>query len=52
MMAKERQLSSSQAKRTVLDLAFPGKRTVTGEKKIIESKMLDSSMAKFFYENA
>ncbi len=36
MMAKERQLSSSQA-------TSPGKRTVTGEMKIIESKMLDSS---------
>ena len=52
MMAKERQLSFSQAKQTVLDLTSPGKRTVTGEMKIVESKMLDSSIANFFYENA
>jgi hypothetical protein len=43
MMAKERQLSSSQAKQTFLDLTSPGKRTVTGEMKIVESKMLDST---------
>ncbi len=52
MMAKERQLSSSQAKQTFLDsLTSSGKRTVTGEMKIVESKMLDSSIANFFYEN-
>ena len=52
MMAKERQLSSSQAKQTGLDLTSPGKRTVTGEMKIVESKMLDTTIANFFYENA
>ena len=51
MMAKERQLSSSQAKQTFLDLTSPGKRTVTDEMKIVESEMLDSSIANFFYEN-
>jgi hypothetical protein len=52
MMANERQVPrSSQAKQTFLDLTSPGKRTVTGEMKIVESEMLDSSIANFFYEN-
>jgi hypothetical protein len=51
MMAKERQLSSSQAKQTFLDLSSPGKRTVTGEMKIVELKMLDSSIPNFYSEN-
>jgi hypothetical protein len=52
IMTKERQLSSSQAKQSVLDLTSPGKRTVTGEMKIVESKTLDSTIANFIYENA
>ena len=51
MMAKERMLSSSQAKQSVLDLTSPEKRTVTGQMKIVESKMLDSIIANFIYEN-
>ena len=52
MMSKEAQLSSSKAKQSVLDLSSPGKRTVTGEMKIVESKTLDSTIASFIYENA
>ena len=54
MMAKERMLSSSQAKQSVLDLTSQGKRTVTGvtgQMKIVESKMLDSFIPNFIYEN-
>ena len=52
MMVKER-LSCSQARQSVLDSTIsPGKRTVTGEMKLIESETLDSSIASFFYENA
>ncbi len=51
MLVKEHQLSSSQAKQSVLDLTSPGKRSVTGEMKIVESKMLDSTIANFIYEN-
>ena len=55
MMSKEAQLSSSKAKQSVLDLSSPGKRTVTGEMKIVgskNSKTLDSTIANFIYENA
>ena len=38
MMAKERLLSSLQARRIVLNSTSPGKRSVTGETKIFESK--------------
>jgi hypothetical protein len=40
MMAKERRHSSLQAKQSVLDLTSPGKRAVSGEMKIVESKDL------------
>jgi hypothetical protein len=52
MMSKEAQLSSSKAKQSVLNLTSLGKRTVTGEMKIVESKTLDSTIASFIYENA
>ena len=52
MMAKEQQLSTSQRKQTVLDLTSPAKRLLTGEIKNVESKMLDTTIANFFYENA
>ena len=52
MMAKEQQLSTSQRKQTVLDLTSPAKRLLTGEIKNVESKMLDTTFANFFYENA
>ena len=52
MFSKESKLSSSKAKQTVLDLTCPAKRTVTGEPKIVESKMLDTTIASFLYENA
>ncbi len=51
-MAKEQLLTSSQTKQSVSDLTFPGKRNVTGEMKIIESKILDSTIANFMNENA
>ena len=52
MLAKEKLLSSSKAKQTILDLTSPAKRTSTGELKVIESKTLDSAIANVFYENA
>ena len=53
MMAMERLLSCSQARQSVLDSTISsGKRTVTGEMKLIESETLDSTIASFFYENA
>ena len=52
IMAKEQQLSTSQRKQTVLDLTSPAKRLLTGEIKNVESKMLDTTIANFFYENA
>ena len=52
MMSKEAQLSSSKAKQSVLNLTSLGKRTATGEMKIVESKTLDSTIASFIYENA
>jgi hypothetical protein len=42
-MAKGRLLNSLQAKQSVLESASPGKRTVTEEMKIVESKTQDSS---------
>ena len=51
MLAKEKSLSSSKAKQTILDLTSPAKRTSTGELKVIESKTLDSAIANVFYEN-
>ena len=58
MMAKERLLSCSQAKQSVLDsIISSGKRTATGEKekqkrteKEIESETLDTTIASFSYE--
>jgi len=53
MMAMERLLSCSQARQSVLDSTISsGKRTETGEMKLIESETLDSTIASFFYENA
>jgi hypothetical protein len=53
MMAKERLLSCSEARQSVLDPTISsGKRTVTGEMKLIKSETLDSTIASFFYENA
>ena len=52
IMAKEAKLSTSKTKQSVLDLTTPGKRSATGELKILESKILDSNIANFFYENA
>ena len=52
IMSKERLLSTSQKKQTVLDLTSPAKRLATGEIKVVESKMLDFTIASFFYENA
>ena len=53
IMAVERLLSCSQARQSVLDSTISsGKRTVTGEMKLIESETLDSTIASFFYENA
>ena len=51
-MAKEQQLSTSQRKQTVLDSTLPAKRLLTGEIKNVESKMLDTTIANFFHENA
>ena len=51
-MAKERPLSCSQAKKSVLDsMTYSGKGTVTGEMKLFESETLDFTIASFFYEN-
>ena len=50
--AKERKLSSSKTKQSVLDLTSTGKRTFTGDIKIVESKTLDTVIANVFYENA
>ena len=45
MMAKERLLSCSQAKKSVLDsMTYSGKGTVTGDMKLIESETLDSTI--------
>ena len=53
MMAMERLLSCSQARQSVLDsIISSGKRTETGEMKLIESETLDSTIASFFYEKA
>ena len=53
MTDKERQLSCSQAKKSVVDsMIYSGKRTVTGEMKLIESDKLDATIASFFHENA
>ena len=53
MMAMERLLSCSQARQSVLDSTISsGKRTETGEMKLVESETLDSTIASFFYENA
>ena len=54
IMSKERLLSTSKKKKMqiVLDLISPAKRLATGEIKIVESKMLDATIASFFYENA
>ena len=51
-MAKGRLLSSSQSKQNGLDLTSPGKRNESGEMKIVKSKMLDSAVSYFMYENA
>ena len=51
MMVKESLHSFSQAKQSVLNLTSPGKRTLSGEMKIVESKTLDSTIANFIYEN-
>jgi hypothetical protein len=42
-MAKEALLSSSKSRQTILDLTSPGKRTVNGEMKTVESKTLDAA---------
>ena len=34
------------------DLTSPAERLATGEIKVVESKMLDATLASFFYENA
>ena len=52
-MAKEKLLSFSEANKSVLDsMIYSGKRTITGDMKLIESETLDYTMARFFYENA
>ena len=52
IMSKERQLSTSPKKQTVLDLTSPAKRLATGEIKVVETNMLDTTIASFFYDNA
>ena len=52
MTAKERKLTSSKTKQSVLDLTSPGKRTLTRDIEIVESKTLDTVIANVFYENA
>lgn len=52
IMSKESLLATSRKKQTVLDLTSPAKRLASGEIKIVESKMLDATIASFFYENA
>ena len=52
IMSKARLLSTSQQKQTALDLTSPAERLATGEIKVVESKMLDATLASFFYENA
>ena len=52
IMSKERLLSTSQKKQTVLDLTSPATRLATGEIKVVESKMLDAKIISFFSENA
>jgi hypothetical protein len=53
-MAKDQQLSTSQRKQTALDSTSPAKRLSTGEREVknVESKMLDTTIADIFYENA
>jgi hypothetical protein len=48
--SKEGQLSSSKAKQSVLNLTSLGKRTVTGQMNIVESKELDSTIASFTFD--
>ena len=43
---------SSKTKQSVLDLTSPGKRALTRDIKIVESKTLDTVIANVFYENA
>ena len=52
MMAEEQQLSSLQRKQIVLDLTSPAKRLLTESIKNVVSKMLDTTIANFFNENA
>ncbi len=47
--SKEEQSCSSKAKQSVLNLTSLGKRTLTGEMKIVESKELDSTIASFIF---
>jgi hypothetical protein len=48
--SEEKQSSSSKAKLSVLNLTSLGKRTVTGEMNIVESKELDSTIAGFTFD--
>ncbi len=50
--AEEALHSYSKSRQTNLDLTSPGKRTVNGEMKTVESKTLDSAIADVLYENA
>jgi hypothetical protein len=52
MMAKEQQLSTLQRKQTALDLTSPAKRLLTELIENVVSKILDTSIANFFNENA
>jgi hypothetical protein len=50
MTSKGEQLSL-ESKQSVLNLTSLGKRTVTGEMKLVESMELDSTIASFIFEN-
>ena len=50
LITDESQPNSSQSRLSILDMTSPGKRTVTGKMKTVESKTLDSAIAEVFYE--
>ena len=50
-MAKDNSVARKQKKYAVDSMIYSGKRTLTGEMKLIESETLDSTIASFLYEN-